>query len=131
MEGNLILLAPGGGSGGPSTPRPRTYSDEDEGVGVSHLVLPLRHLDHGELHRARAVAHQALHLQAEGNGLGSPLCPGTQAPLHAGSSPVQVLPAPNPKVSAESGLEAEKQVEETFNDSTRTRPSRVTYGPAS
>lgn len=39
-----------------------TYPDEDEGVGVPYSVLPLRYLDHGELHWACAMAHKLLHL---------------------------------------------------------------------
>lgn len=42
----------------------QTYPDEDERVGVPHSVLPLRYLDHGELHWACAMAHEALHLWA-------------------------------------------------------------------
>ena len=40
----------------------QTYPDEDESVGVPHSVLPLRYLDHGELHWACAMADEALHL---------------------------------------------------------------------
>lgn len=31
------------------------YPYEDQGAGVAHFVLPLRHLDHGELGRAGAL----------------------------------------------------------------------------
>lgn len=41
-----------------------TYPDEDERVGVPDSVLPLRQLDHGELHWACAMADEALHLWA-------------------------------------------------------------------
>lgn len=51
------------GAGGPSTLGP-TYPDEDEGVGVPDSVLPLRYLDHGELHWACAMTHEVLHLWA-------------------------------------------------------------------
>lgn len=40
-----------------------TYPDEDQRTGVSHLVLPLRHLDHGELSRAGALAQNLPHLR--------------------------------------------------------------------
>lgn len=43
-------------------PPSQTYPDEDESVGVPHSVLPLRYLDHGELHWACAMADEALHL---------------------------------------------------------------------
>lgn len=42
----------------------QTYPDEDESVGVPHSVLALSYLDHGELHWAPAMAHEALHLWA-------------------------------------------------------------------
>lgn len=40
-----------------------TYPDEDQRAGVSHLVLPLRHLDHGELSGAGALAQNLPHLR--------------------------------------------------------------------
>lgn len=40
-----------------------TYPDEDQRAGVSHFVLPLRHLDHGELSGARALAQNLPHLR--------------------------------------------------------------------
>lgn len=57
MEGNPILLILGS-----LHHPPGTYPDKDKGVGVPYTVLPLRHLDHGELNWARAVAHEILNL---------------------------------------------------------------------
>jgi hypothetical protein len=45
------------------------------------LILPLRYLDHGELHWACTMTHEALHLWAVVTGLSPPLCLDTQVPL--------------------------------------------------
>lgn len=40
-----------------------TYPDEDQRAGVSHFVLPLRHLDHGKLSGTGALAQNLPHLR--------------------------------------------------------------------
>lgn len=105
MEGNPSLRALG-----PFHLSPSTYPDEDEGVGVPHTVLPLGHLDHGELNWACAVAHEALNLQAVG--MGSVLlhmCPNPfpHPPLaNAKPSPMEDIPLPraSPRLLLRSGL---------------------------
>ena len=59
---------------------PCTYPDKNEGAGVPHAILPLRHLDHGELNWARAAAHEALNLQATSMGLSPPSAPVPSSP---------------------------------------------------
>lgn len=107
----------------PFHPCPGTYPDEDEGVGVPHAVLSLGHLDHGELNRACAVAHEALNLRAVGSGLSPPLRPGAQAPPPRGQAQWRACVPPEParRYLPWSELGAEKRVE-TFNDPMRTRP---------
>lgn len=41
----------------------RTYPDEDQRAGISHFVLPLRHLDHGKLSGTGALAQNLPHLR--------------------------------------------------------------------
>lgn len=40
-----------------------TYPDEDQRAGVSHFVLPFRHLDHGKLGGTGALAQNLPHLR--------------------------------------------------------------------
>lgn len=68
-----------------------TYPDEYQRAGVSHFVLPLRHLDHGELSGARALAQNLPHLRKKTSGQHPASMTHITHPVHRGwSCPVRI-----------------------------------------